>query len=136
LQKFIARNNKENAWYFQEHDIRTYVPALHAGDMLKLNLNPIRFPLMTPFYASALETWHNMKPIVNPNLQSLEHSRCSPMWNSTLLTPHISGHKLVFDEAWSALNIIYIHWKNILILNMIKIKIPFLCNTWFIIYSF
>jgi hypothetical protein len=69
LQKFIrvARNNKENIWYFQAHNTRTYAPALHAEDVLKINQNPTRFPIMTPFYVSALEAWHNMKRIVNPN---------------------------------------------------------------------
>lgn len=98
-----------------------YAPALHAEDMLKINLNPTCFPIVTPFYASTLEAWHNMKPTVNLNVQSLEDLRRIPMWNSILLTPHISGHKLRFDEAWSALNIIYIgelimengHWKKL-----------------------
>jgi hypothetical protein len=88
LQMFIARNNNENAWYFQVHNIRTNALALHAEEVLKLNLNPARFPIMTPFYASALEAWHNVKPTVSPNLRSLEDLRRIPIWNSTLLNPH------------------------------------------------
>jgi hypothetical protein len=55
LHKFIARNDRENAWQFQAHNIRTYAPALHALDVLKLNLNPTCFPVMTTFYASTLK---------------------------------------------------------------------------------
>jgi cell division protein FtsI/penicillin-binding protein 2 len=47
-----------------------------------------------------------MKPIVNPNIQYLEDIKRIPIGNSVLLTPHISGCKLVF-EAWSALNKLY-----------------------------
>jgi hypothetical protein len=36
--------------------------------VLKLNLNPTCFPVMTTFYASTLKAWHNMNPTVNPNL--------------------------------------------------------------------
>jgi hypothetical protein len=108
LQNFMATNEKQYAWYFQAHNIRTYAPALDGKDVLKLNLNPTRFPTMTPFYASALQAWHRMEPIVNPNLQFLEDLRCTSIRNSTLLTPHISGHTLRFDEAWSAINIHYV----------------------------
>jgi hypothetical protein len=132
LQKFIARYDRKNAWYFQAHNIRTYAPALHAEDVLKLNLNPTRFPVMTPFYASALEAWYNMNPIDNPNLQSFEDLRRTPIRNSTLLTLHISGHTLVFDEAWSAQNIHYIgkllvengQWKKLKDINTTQCTQP------------
>jgi hypothetical protein len=78
LQKFIAADDKRNSWYFQAHNIKAYAPVLDSEDMLKLNLNPTRFPVMTPFYASALEAWYNIKPIVNSNLQSLENLRAHP----------------------------------------------------------
>jgi hypothetical protein len=61
-----------------------------------------------------------MKSIVNPNIQSVADLRRTPIWNSTLLTPHISGHTLVSDEAWNTLNMFYVgdlrmengHWKH------------------------
>jgi exonuclease III len=55
LQKFVTQNKKQNAWYFQAHNIRLYAQALHAEAVLKLKLNPTRFLALTPFYASALE---------------------------------------------------------------------------------
>jgi hypothetical protein len=57
-----------------------------------------------------------MNPIVNPNVQYFAELRRTPIRNSTLLTPHISGHTLVLDEAWTTLNVIYIengHRKHI-----------------------
>jgi hypothetical protein len=82
-----------------------YAPALHAETVLKLNLNSARFPKLTPFYASALEAWHNIRPIVNPQLKSLEELRHIPLHDYTLLTPHISGRKVSFDDAWKTLHI-------------------------------
>jgi hypothetical protein len=131
LQKFMARNNNENAWYFQANNIRKHAPALHAEEVLKLNPNTTRFPIMIPFYASVLEAWHNMKPTVNPNLQSLEDLSGIPMWNSTLLTSHISGHKHVSDEAWSSL-ILYTgdltmenaHWEKLKEINTTQCTQP------------
>jgi hypothetical protein len=72
-------------------------------------------------YANALEAWHNMSHIVNPNTQSFADLRRTPIRNSTLLTPHISGHNLVFDEAWTTLNMFFVgnllmencHWMLI-----------------------
>jgi hypothetical protein len=82
LQKFIANNNRGNAWHFQAYNIQTYAPALQAEDILKLRLNPTKYSVMPPFYASAFKAWHIMTPIQD----------------STLLTPHISGHSLIFDK--------------------------------------
>jgi hypothetical protein len=60
-----------------------------------------------------------MNTIVNPNIHSVADLRCTPIRNSTLLTPYISGHTLVFDEAWAILNVFYAgdliqngHWKH------------------------
>jgi hypothetical protein len=47
-----------------------------------------------------------MTPIQNPNLQSYDNLR--PIQDSTLLTPHISGHSLIFDKMWNTLNIHYL----------------------------
>jgi hypothetical protein len=87
---------------------------------------------MTPFYASSLEAWYKMKPIVNPDLEFLEDLRRTPIRNSTLLTPHISGHTLVFNEAWSALNMHYIgellmesgRWKELKDINTTQCTQP------------
>jgi hypothetical protein len=92
-----------------------YAPALHAEAVLKLNFNPARFPILTPFYASALEAWHK------PNLKSLEELRHIPLHDSTPLTAHISGRQVSFDDAWKTINIKCIadlitengHWKDI-----------------------
>jgi exonuclease III len=121
LQKFIANNNRGNAWHFQAYNIRTYSPALQAEDILKLRLNPAKYSVMPPFYASAFKAWHTMTPIQNPNLQSYDDLRSTPIQESTLLTPHISGHSLLFDKMWSTLNIHYLgdllkdngDWKKI-----------------------
>jgi hypothetical protein len=108
LQTFITRSDRETAWYFQAHNIRMYAPDLHAEAVLKLNLNSTRFPILTPFYVSALQAWHDIGPIVNPNLQSLEDLRHIPLRDSTLMTPYICDYKVMLDEAWNTLNIIYI----------------------------
>jgi hypothetical protein len=76
---------------------------------------------MPPSYATALDTWYNMAPIVNPNIQSIEALRGIPLWNSTLLTPHISCNTLIFDNSWKPLSCAYVgdllledsQWKNI-----------------------
>jgi hypothetical protein len=60
-----------------------------------------------------------MNPIVIPNTQSFADLRRTSLRNSTLLTPHISGHNLVFDEARTTLNMFFVgdllmengHWK-------------------------
>jgi hypothetical protein len=82
---------------------------------------------MPPFYANALEACNNMNPIVNPNVQSSADLRSTPIRNSTLLTPHISGHTLVPDEAWTTLKVIYMengHWKHIENINTDRCIIP------------
>jgi hypothetical protein len=112
-------------WLHQKH-------SAQICPWFKLNLNPTRFPVMTPFYASALEAWYNMKPIVNSDLQYLEDLRRTPLRNSTLLTPHISGHTLGFDEAWSTLNIYYVgellmvngRWKELKDINTTQCTKP------------
>jgi hypothetical protein len=76
---------------------------------------------MQPFYASALQAWHNINPIQNPNLQSYDDLRNTPIQDSTLLNPHISSHSLTFDKMWSTINYHYIgdllqndgEWKKI-----------------------
>jgi hypothetical protein len=49
-----------------------------------------------------------MAPIVNPSIQSTEALKGIPLWNSTLLTPHISGNTLFFYNSWKTLNCAYI----------------------------
>jgi hypothetical protein len=105
LQNFIASSDRGNAWYFQAWNIKAYAQVPHAEDVLKIKLDPTRFQAMPPFYASALEAWHSMNTIVNPNIQSFADLKRTPIRNSTLLTPHISGHTLDFDEAWTTLNV-------------------------------
>jgi hypothetical protein len=87
---------------------RTYAQVPHAEDVLKLKLDPTRLQAMPPVYASALEAWHSMNTVINPSIQSFADLRRTPIQNSTLLTPHISGHALVFDEAWTTLNVFYV----------------------------
>lgn len=124
LQNFVASSDRGNAWYFQAWDIRTYARVLHAEDVLILKFDRTRSQAMPPFYANALEACH-MNTIVNPNIQSIADLRRTPVRNSTLLTPHISGHTLVFDEAWATLNVFYAgdllmengHWKHIEVIN-------------------
>jgi hypothetical protein len=95
-------------------------------------LEPNTLPVMIPFHASALQAWRNVNHIVNTNLQSLEDLRRITIRNYALLTPHISGHKLVFDEAWSALTIFYIgdllmengHWKKLKDINTTQCTQP------------
>jgi hypothetical protein len=131
LQKFIA-NNRGNAWLFQSHNIWTYDPTLQAEDILKLKLNPSKYSVMPPFYASVLKAWHTMNPIQNPNLQSYDNLRRTPIQDSSLLTPHISGHRLLFDKTWNTLNIHYIgdllrdngEWKRIEQINTEKCTQP------------
>jgi hypothetical protein len=86
---------------------------------------------MPPFYANALEAWHSICTIVTPNIQSVADPERPPIWNSTLLTPHISGHTLVFDEAWTTLNVFYVgdlvengHWNHIEHFNTDRCTIP------------
>jgi hypothetical protein len=66
IQKLIANNNKGNAWMFQVYNIRAYATALQTEDILKLRLNPTKYSVMPPFYASAFRAWHTMTPIQNP----------------------------------------------------------------------
>jgi hypothetical protein len=76
---------------------------------------------MQPFYASALQAWHNITPIQRPNLKSYDDLRNTPIQDFTLLNPHISGHSLIFDKMWSTLHYHYIgdllqdngEWKKI-----------------------
>jgi exonuclease III len=132
LQKFLANTDRGNAWHLQAHNIRLYAPDLQAEDVLKLHLNPTRFSVMPLFYASTLEAWHKMKPIVNPNIQSLAEVRRIPLNNSTLLHPHISGQDLVLDKVWSTLNVWYIgdlltengRWKHIEEINTSHLSRP------------
>jgi hypothetical protein len=73
-----------------------------------------------------------MNLIVNPNIQSVADLKHTPIRNSTLLTPHISGHTAVFDEAWTTLNVFYIgdllmengHWQHIEDINTDRFTIP------------
>jgi exonuclease III len=121
LQKFVENTDRGNAWCLQAHNISMYDPALRAEDVLKLHLNLARCSAMQPFYANALAAWNNIHPIQNPNLQSFHDIHRTPIQNSTLLTPHISGRELHFDCAWSTLNISYVgelltangQWKSI-----------------------
>jgi hypothetical protein len=99
--------------------------------MLKLKLDPTRFQGMPPFYANSPEAWHNMNPIVNPDVQSFAHLRRTPVRNSTHLTPHISGHTLLLDEAWPTLNVIYMengHCKLIEYIKTDRCTIPSICR--------
>ena len=74
---------------------------------------------MSPFYANALAAWHEINPKVN--IQDTAELRSIPIRNSTLLKPHISGHNLDMDKAWSTINVLYIgqlikengQWKQI-----------------------
>jgi hypothetical protein len=63
---------------------------------------------MSPFYATALDAWYNMAPIVNPNIQSIKALRGIPLCNSSLLTPNFSGNTLIFDNSWKTLNYAYV----------------------------
>ncbi|PNF28681.1 hypothetical protein B7P43_G07886 [Cryptotermes secundus] len=49
-----------------------------------------------------------MNPIQNPNLQSYDNLRSTPIQDSTLLNPHISGHTLNFEMTWNRLSINYV----------------------------
>jgi hypothetical protein len=121
LQNFIGTQQRENTWHLQAHNIRMYDQALDAEAVLKLNLIPARFPKLTPFYASSLEAWRKIRRIVNPNIQSLVELRHVPLHDSTLLTPHITGGTVLFEDAWKNFNLKYIgdlitengHWKKL-----------------------
>jgi hypothetical protein len=71
-----------------------YARVRHAEDVLKQKLDPTILQVTSPFYANALEAWQNM---------------------------NFSGQTLVFNEAWSKVNVRCIgdflkengHWKNI-----------------------
>jgi hypothetical protein len=121
LQNFLVHNRPGCTRHFHAWNTATYGQVLHAVDILKLRLDHLRIQSMPPFYATALEAWYNMAPIVNPNIQSIEALRGIPLWNSSLLTPHISGNTLIFDNSWKTLNCAYVgdllledgQWKNI-----------------------
>jgi hypothetical protein len=127
LQNFIASSDRGKAW-----NIRAYAQVLHTEDVLKLKLNPTRFQAMPPYYANALEAWHNINPLVNPNIQSVADQRRAPIQKSTLLTPHISDHTLEFHETWTTLNVFYVgyllmengHWKHIHGIDTERCTIP------------
>jgi hypothetical protein len=120
LQNFIASSDRGNAWYFQAWNTRAYEKVRHAKNVLKLKFDPTCFQEMPPFYADALEGRHSMNTIVNLKIQSVADLRDSPIWNSRLLTPHISGHTLVSEGAWTTLNVFCVgdllkencHWKD------------------------
>jgi hypothetical protein len=127
LQNFIASSDAGNAWYFQAWNISTHAEVLHVEDVLKLKLDPSCFQARPPFCANALEAWHNLNPVFNPNIQSSADLRRNPIQNSTLLTSHISSHSLVFGEAWTTLNMVYVengHWKHIKYINTERCIIP------------
>jgi hypothetical protein len=73
-----------------------------------------------------------MNSIVIPNIQSVIDLRRTSTRNSTLLTPHISGHTLVFDEDFTTLSAFYAgdvliengHWKHIEDFNTDRCTIP------------
>ena len=119
LQKFIASSDRDNARHLQEWNICKYECGLRAEDVLKLTLDPKKFQVMSPFYANALAAWHEINPKVN--IQDTAELRSIPIRNSTLLKPHISGHNLDMDKAWSTINVLYIgqlikengQWKQI-----------------------
>jgi hypothetical protein len=74
LQDFIASSERGKPW-----NIRACAQVLHAEDMLKVKLNQTRFQAMPPHYSNALEAWHNINPIVNPNIQSVADLRRAPI---------------------------------------------------------
>jgi hypothetical protein len=57
FQNFIASYERGRAWYFPGWNIRIYRHIRHADGVLKQNLNPKRFLVMSSFYANALEAW-------------------------------------------------------------------------------
>jgi hypothetical protein len=77
-----------------------------------------------------------MNPIVIPNIQSVVDLRLTPIRNSTLLIPPISGHTLVFDEDFTILSVFYAgdlliedgHWKHIEDVNTDRCTIPPICR--------
>lgn len=79
-----------------------------SSDVIKLKSDPTHLQPMPHFYANALEAWHIMNPIVNPNIQSAAHLRRTPVRTSSLLTPNICGHTLVSEEAWTTLHVFYV----------------------------
>jgi hypothetical protein len=81
------QNKRGNAWHFQAWNIGRYGQVQHAADVLKLRLDPLRIQTMPPFYATALGTWYNMAPVINPKNSSSEALRGFPLWNSNVLTP-------------------------------------------------
>jgi hypothetical protein len=91
---------------------------------------------MPPFYPTALDAWYDIAPIVNPNIQSIEALRGIPLWNSTLLTPHMFGNIFICHNSWKTLNCAYVgdllledgQWKTIYNFDITQCTAPTICR--------
>jgi hypothetical protein len=131
LQKFLINNNLDNTRYLQEWNIRKYECGLRAEDVLKLTLDPAKFHLLSPFYANALATWHEINPKVNPNIQSLETKYLGITLDPRLTwTPHIAKKRKQIDLTIQRLNWLIGRKSNLTIDNKLLIYKTIIIPIW------